>query len=188
MKIEVHHIPSQGLALASDEAAASFGSLKELMDRHVCHFTASISINLHVEPARDMIRVKGCFETVVREACARCLENFEHPLKAEFRLNYSKKIPSDLHREEKEDIALTAQQIGMIYYDGDEIDFSEALQEQVVLAMPYRPLCREDCKGLCSKCGQDLNKSACQCEQKPAEGPFAVLKNLKLRSDKEIKA
>lgn len=180
MKIEVHHIPSNGLSLSAQERADRFASLKQLMDSGECEFVAPVSIDLQVQPMRDYIRVKGRIHTAVRQACVRCAEMFDGPLKSRFTLNYSKEIPMDLHRSGKDGIELTAQQIGIIYYEGDEIDFTDALQEQVVLALPIKPLCSENCKGLCPRCGADLNQGACQCADKEDDGPFAVLKKMKL--------
>ena len=61
-----------------------------------------------------------------------------------------------------------------------EIDLTEAVQEQILLSLPLRPLCREDCKGLCPGCGEDLNKGACGCSGKAVDPRLAVLGNLKL--------
>lgn len=182
MIIETHHIPSQGFDLSFEEPVAGFESLKQLMEASVCDFLSPIRIDLNVMPMRDFIRVKGTFDTMVRHACVRCLGDFDHGLNRRFTLNYSKQIPKDLHEKQKEGIELTAQQIGIIFYHGDEIDFRDAIQEQVVLAMPYKPLCSEDCNGLCAQCGQNLNKGKCQCDAKQEDGPFAALKKLNLPS------
>jgi uncharacterized protein len=66
-------------------------------------------------------------------------------------------------------------------YDGESIDLEPLLREQFVLAIPYAPLCREDCKGLCSQCGTDLNSGTCTC-QKPIDPRLEALKGLKLPS------
>lgn len=184
MKIETHHIPAQGFDLKFEEPAAGFETLKQLMDNFVCDFVSPIRIDINVMPMRDFIRVKGSLNIVVRLACVRCLGDFNHRLKSRFTLNYSNQIPKDLHNSEKgkEGIELTAQQVGIVFYKGDEIDFTDAIQEQVVLAMPYNPLCADSCNGLCSQCGQDLNKGKCHCGAIQDDGPFSALRKLKLPS------
>jgi uncharacterized protein len=182
MKVEIHHIPSHGLDLSFEEQSRRFVSLKSLEDNGECEFVSPVAIELHLMPMPDFIRVQGRIEITVRQACVRCLESFKNRIKSGFTLNYSKEIPADLHHNDKAGIELTAQQIGMIFYAGDEIDFADALQEQVVLALPYQPICREDCKGLCPQCGQDLNQKVCKCGNEAADGPFAALKDLKLPS------
>lgn len=180
MKVEVHHIPSHGLEIEIQEQAAKFPALKELTDNGECDFIAPVKVQLYLTPMRDFIRVQGSIASMIRQSCVRCLEDFDHRLKSGFTLNFSKEIPKDVHQKNTEGIELTAQQIGIVFYEGDEIDFTHAIEEQVVLTIPYKPLCRQKCRGLCSQCGQDLNKSECQCSPRESNGPFAALKELKL--------
>ena len=76
-----------------------------------------------------------------------------------------------------------AEDAGLIGFRGEEIDLTEGIQEQVVLNLPMRPLCREDCKGLCAACGADLNLGECNCRRQPPDGPFAALRHLRLGKD-----
>ena len=68
---------------------------------------------------------------------------------------------------------------GVIFFNGEEIDLMEGIQEQAVLAFPIQPLCQHHCKGLCPKCGANLNKGDCGCDRRSRNSQFAVLKNLK---------
>jgi uncharacterized protein len=179
MKIHVHQIPSSGLDLKFEENAERFASVKALMDSGECGFATPVAVVLQVTPLPDMIRVKGRITTTTRQACVRCLESFSRPLESLFTLDYSETIPAELHRDESASVELTAQQIGMVHYQGDEIDFSDAIQEQIVLAVPYLPLCRKDCKGLCARCGCNLNMEDCRCGDQDPGGPFDVLKSMK---------
>ena len=180
MKIEIHHIPTQGLVLDFEKPAQHFSGLKAMMENGECEFAEPLAIHLDVLPMRDFIRVKGHLDTTLRLACVRCLEVFEYPLRSRFTLNYSRQIPQDVHDTETEGIELTADQIGMVFFEGEEIDFADALQEQAILAMPFKPICNAECKGLCSRCGKDLNFGPCLCDEKEPDGPFSVLKDLKL--------
>ncbi len=183
MKIEIHQIPSTGLELAFEEQPDRFASVKELMETGECRFVAPVDIALQVTPVPDMIRVEGGFNTTIRQACVRCMERFDSTLESHFTLDYSKAIPDDVHRNDGNSVELTAQQIGMIHYQGDEIDFTDAIQEQIVMAIPYHPLCSDACKGLCAQCGQNLNIGDCRCSGQDTDGPFDVLKKLKLSSE-----
>jgi len=180
MKIEIHHIPTEGLTLDFERPARHFSGLKTIIENGECEFVKPLAIHLEVMPLRDFIRVKGRLGTSVRMACGRCLEDFESPLQSRFTLNYSRDIPKDVHKADTEGIELTADQIGMVYFEGEEIDFSDALQEQVILAMPFKPICKTACKGLCPRCGKDLNTGPCRCDEKAPDGPFAILKDLDL--------
>ncbi|MBR9982123.1 MAG: DUF177 domain-containing protein [Desulfatitalea sp.] len=177
MKIQIQHIPSQGLALAYGNEARTFPVLKQLMDDGQCRFLEPIAVDLSVVSERDLITIDGVLATRVELACSRCLELFQMPLRHRFTLRYSREIPTDLHSGTGEPVALTAEQIGLVYFKGEEIDFQDSIQEQVVLALPFKPLCREDCQGLCPRCGADLNQGRCECGGVVIENPFAVLKN-----------
>ena len=182
VKIEIHHIPSEGLDLAFERPAHHYIGLKELTDSGECEFLTPLAIHLEVQPIRDFFRVKGRIETTIRQACVRCLTDFSVPLATRFTLNYSREIPKDVHKADTEGIELTADQIGMVFFEGDVIEFNDALQEQVILAIPYKPLCKPECKGLCAQCGKNLNTGTCSCRHKSSEGPFSILKDLKINA------
>ena len=64
-------------------------------------------------------------------------------------------------------------------FDGEKIDLEPVFREQFVLAVPFAPLCREDCKGLCPHCGTNLNLEQCSCSE-PMEDPrWAALKEIR---------
>jgi uncharacterized protein len=61
------------------------------------------------------------------------------------------------------------------------VEVADEVRQSLLLALPVKPLCRPDCRGLCTRCGKNLNAGACGCLEAPKEGPFAALKNLKPR-------
>ena len=111
--------------------------------------------------------------------CSRCLAPVTHFLNQRFNIRFSEEIPRDLDPEEDADLEITADQIGLLFFKGEVVDLHDAIQEQVVLALPFKPLCSIDCKGLCPKCGADLNHETCNCADSGGGSPFDVLKNLK---------
>lgn len=78
-------------------------------------------------------------------------------------------------------VELGGEDLDVFPYDGEHVDLEPLVREQLVLAVPYAPLCSEDCKGLCPQCGVDRNVETCSCE-KPLDPRFAALKGLKLQS------
>ena len=183
MKIEIHHIPQQGLIIDRRIQATAFETLKHLMATEEMAFIQDIGIKATVTPIQDMIQVQGSVQTCVRIACSRCAEKYDAPMRRQFELAFSRRIPQDLQPDGTDGIELTAQQIGLIAYQGDAIDLRDALAEQVILALPYKPLCSQECKGLCQRCGLNLNKGACQCKANDGGGPFDALKGLTFPSD-----
>jgi len=63
-------------------------------------------------------------------------------------------------------------------YEGDAVDLDELVREQILLALPSRRLCREECKGLCPTCGADLNAGRCACEQREVDPRWSALADL----------
>jgi uncharacterized protein len=120
-------------------------------------------------------RVAGRLTGELELACSRCLEPFRLPVTTEFDLRYVPRVENagDGEREVEEDDLSTA------FYDGDEIDLVQLITEQFQLALPMKPLCRDDCKGLCPHCGTNLNTGACDCDRKWEDPRFAALKAIK---------
>jgi len=64
-------------------------------------------------------------------------------------------------------------------FEGDELDLTELVREQILLNLPEQTFCNPDCKGLCPKCGQNRNLIDCNCEENETDPRWAALKNLK---------
>jgi uncharacterized protein len=108
--------------------------------------------------------------------CARCLAVFDAPVKGDFHLAMSQKaVPQEEGGGEAE---FPEEDLDPIY--GEEIDLAEIAMEQLVLALPPYPVCRPDCKGLCPRCGADLNVEPCDCSAKQVDPRLAVLAGLKV--------
>jgi uncharacterized protein len=178
--IRIDDIKEKGLFLDFEEAPETFPALVEMIDAGDCKFLAPISTHLRVMRINDMVEVEGRVDTVVRLNCSRCLKDFETSLAAEFALTYTRALPEAMDESGEEETEVTAEEMGLILFQGEEIDLKDAIQEQVIMAFPQRPLCREDCKGLCPQCGADLNEGDCGCNPPKFNKKFAALKNFKV--------
>jgi uncharacterized protein len=109
-----------------------------------------------VDDIRLRARFKGDFELL----CARCLDPIAHRADERFDLIFR---PAGVDAEQGErSISEAETEIG--YYEQSGLLLEDAVREQVLLSLPDRSLCREDCKGLCAHCGGNLNETACNCE------------------------
>ncbi len=110
--------------------------------------------------------------------CSRCLEPFETPVDAPFDLRYQPHAENtgEGEREIAEDDLTTA------FYEHDEIDLGQLMREQFYLSLPMKPLCREECRGLCSVCGTNLNRGACGCTHAWEDPRLAALRELRDRN------
>lgn len=184
MRIHIADIPVEGAVLEINTPAQNFPELKQLEADGECRFEDNIYAHLEIRKVADIVEVEGRIETKTSATCSRCLVAYEVPVVHHFAVDFSQELPDpDAAQEE---IALSAEALGLIYYKGDTIDFNDAIQEQVILSLPLRPLCREDCRGLCHACGENLNEGLCRCNGRGTIDPrFAVLKNLKLPPEKD---
>ncbi len=180
MHILVEQIKEDSLEIEFEAQPESFPVLLEMVKQGECEFSAPIKTAINAGRVGEMIEIKGKFNTRVRLPCSRCLNEYETTLESRFHLTYVNRLPLDEQDVEQQEIEISAQEMGLVYFQGDEIKLQDGIQEQVVMAFPIRALCREDCQGLCAACGADLNQGDCGCEREPASNKFAVLKNLKL--------
>ena len=124
----------------------------------------------------DKVRFRGNLRTNVEALCDRCLQPLTVPLEVDFETQYA---PAGAEAVTEEVAELQADDLDFAVYEGDSIDMDELVREQVLLTLPMRLLCREDCKGLCPTCGADLNRETCNCEQKEIDPRWAALAPLK---------
>ena len=181
MRIRIEKLKAGKLSIEFEEAPQTFPVLTEMVDTGICKFLAPVKTALRAQQIGDMVEIEGSITTVVRLSCGRCLQSFEMPVESSFALTYKQTEPdTDKGSANQEELELTAEDMGLIYHPGEEINLQNEIQEQVVLAFPLRTLCKPDCKGLCPQCGADLNSEECDCDQTPHAGKFAVFKNLKI--------
>ena len=121
------------------------------------------------------IRVKGKLETSLEVACARCLDPVVHPVERSFDLLY-RPLGTDSGHEE---LSVTDAEAEIGYYQGEGLLLEDTLREQVLLALPLKTICREDCKGLCPHCGRNLNVEQCHCEQHLSDPRWDALSEIK---------
>jgi uncharacterized protein len=123
------------------------------------------------------IRLKGRLTASLELSCARCLEPVRQDVKREFELLY-RPLGADAGRDE---LSVTDAEAEIGYYQGEGLLLEDVLREQVLLALPLKVTCREDCQGLCPQCGTNLNRERCSCAA-PVEDPrWAALKDIRGR-------
>lgn len=111
---------------------------------------------------KTRVRIKGDVSFKLNITCARCLEAVTK--------QFNEKVDCILEREspciiKKEEIALTTTDTEKYYYAGDEVDITPLVRDTILLAIPIKPLCTPDCRGLCPYCGKNLNEGDCKCKK-----------------------
>lgn len=137
--------------------------------------SAPAEVNGKVRLAGNEVFVKGHVDTRAQVECDRCLKPVETPVSADFELEYI----TGSEYETSSAAALTEAEMSVSVFDGDAIDVDEIVKEQILLAVPTRMLCREECKGICPQCGTELNTGKCDCVTNEIDPRWAALKSLK---------
>jgi uncharacterized protein len=120
--------------------------------------------------------LSGRIKARIGADCARCAEECESSSDRPFRLVLSPKVVGY-----GAETGLRADDLEFSLYEGDEIDLSPLIREQILLALPSRPLCQEDCRGLCPRCGANLNRVQCDCRTDWVDPRLDVLRTIKLQ-------
>jgi uncharacterized protein len=178
MKININTIPEEGLDIRTTKDRnwlhSIFGDVGEndfALDE--------IHIACNVKKLQQSVLLNGTIETVIYLACSRCLETATLPVSVPFRYTL---VPAASHEERREEVELTAEDLEYGYYEGETVDCDPLIYEQIVLQIPMKILCMEDCRGLCPDCGTNLNLGTCNCSADRVDERLAVLKKLKLTS------
>lgn len=121
------------------------------------------------------IRLAGDLATTLELLCARCLESVTQEIAHHFDLLY-RPLGTDAGREE---LSVRAVEAEVGYYQGEGLQLEDALREQVLLSVPLKVICRENCKGLCAHCGANLNQQQCSCAEPVKDPRWAALEGLR---------
>ncbi len=123
------------------------------------------------------IRLRGQYSGDFQVPCARCVEPVPIDLASDFDLIF-RPVGADAGPQER---AITAGETEIGYYQKDSLLLEDVLREQVLLSLPVRTLCKDDCKGLCPHCGQNRNSQACSCEEGQRDPRWEALGDLRSR-------
>ena len=123
----------------------------------------------------------------VELSCGRCLRRYRHTLREPFRLVLEpagERVPADPEGAAAlaRDGIWLSDELEAGWFRGSVIELGPTFRELLALALPVQPRCREECRGLCPRCGADRNVESCNCSQTAQSSPFAALAKLKVRS------
>jgi len=133
-----------------------------------------VAVKGNIRLAGAEVFVNGHIDTRAQVECDRCLQPVELPINAVFTLEYI----TGQDYQSSQVAELTDEAMSVSVFDGEAIDVDEIVKEQILLAVPSRMLCRDDCKGICPECGMDRNTGECSCVTDNIDPRWAALKNL----------
>ena len=171
MRIEV-----ENLTAAAEPFEHTYRAEEVELDEEAARLVSDAAVRGRASRKGDEVRLRGEIRTEVELLCGRCLAPERTPLAVEFDTSF---VPQEVEAVKAENVELLKEDLLLSAYEGGAVDLDELVREQVLLALPSRHLCREDCKGLCQKCGANLNENQCSCEQGETDPRWAALADLK---------
>lgn len=176
MKIPVDEIPQSPKEIRFSENIEELNELYRRNTNPDFDFPPVLAVDLIYYRSGADIFFNGNFRGEFTGYCGRCLENYSFTLDKAFAFVLSPE-PAKSERGAEE---LHGAELGLSYYSTDEIELAPLMAEQVMLALPTRPLCGDDCRGLCAKCGVNLNRESCACSTESGDPRMAIFRTLKV--------
>ena len=174
MVVRLDNIPDEGLQIERDEIPLVFTAEESEW------ILGPISVFLRREGAEVVVR--GTFHAWGPLTCGRCLEPFT--------LSIEDRVAGRFTPRSQglgDEVALSTDDLDVAFYDGDGIDLGAFFRAETLLDVPMKPLCRENCQGLCPVCGGNRNLTLCACEAQPVDprlAPFRVLAERLIHQEK----
>lgn len=163
MRLDISDISSKPNNKKQIELALNINSVDD--NGEVIKFNTPVDFLGYIMNKDDLIVLDGSIKTELILKCSRCLEDFTYPIN----LNVYEEF---LLRPNYDDID------DKIILKNDYIDLEQVVESNILMSLPIKRLCKNDCKGLCQCCGTNLNFSTCNCEKRDIDPRLAMLKEL----------
>jgi len=172
MVFNIAEIGDEGLNFETRESKEHF-----CVDQADCFLNGDVGVSGLLTRLNDEVFLTGRVNTVLVLNCSRCLEPFAHPVKTKLKAHF---VPFDDKPDLVGEVELHSADVDTEFYDNDRVDLTQSVRDGILLAVPVIFLCREDCNGLCSQCGVNLNQGSCSCAKElPIDPRLKILKTLK---------
>ena len=185
MEIVIYDIPESGQDLSFETGKHVWFArvVKETLGESFAEGDTA-ELKLHLELFDDDVDITGEFCAKYHPACDRCLERVDEdlviPIRSHMTPLYENKRQCGRETGEGADVEVVKEDLEFSYYEGDCIHLDDFIHEQIVLAQPMKHLCSENCKGLCPRCGANLNDGPCDCKGEYVDPRWKALKNVKI--------
>lgn len=176
MKISVDEIPLTPKEIDFSESVEELNHIYSRESNRDFGFPSALDVHLVYYRSGGELFFSGRLRSQVTGRCGRCLEEFGFALDQQFEFMLTPQTKKTGHGAEE----LHRDDLSLSFYSSDEIDLAPLIAEQVILALPTRPLCGEECRGLCSSCGANLNNDPCDCANVGGDPRMALFRTLKV--------
>ncbi len=182
MKVPLREMPCDRTIAAGKgfvREAISGLPLRAALEPAADGLAGEVTANLSFYMQGDNVFVRGKLSGWIELACSRCVGPVRVALEEKLAVSFLPKarVPDQDVGDETD---VSADDIDLYPYTGEELDLTTLIREQIIMAVPYAPLCGQDCKGLCTVCGADLNEKDCGCDRDVIDPRLAALQSLKV--------
>ncbi len=180
MKVHVYDIPEIGVEIEPQHPQDEwfYELMSEVFGSELRQATEATAL-IRLDRTEKNVTLSGQVTAPLQLTCDRCLEPFQEACTIEMLEYLIPAVQNDGRHHEEDEIMLDEADLAFSTYSDQTLDLKELIREPLVLGLPLRHFCQDDCQGLCVQCGSNLNHSACQCKPDDSANPFAVLKTLK---------
>ncbi|TYB31948.1 MAG: DUF177 domain-containing protein [Candidatus Mcinerneyibacterium aminivorans] len=152
--------------------------IKEDLELDIPEVTDPVSVDLKVYESNQIFVLRGKMDVTYSLNCSRCLTRFEREETLDLFLVFKYENTRNKNVKEKE---IDEDEINVIFIEQSVIDITEYIINEIMLNIPIKVLCKEDCKGLCPICGTDLNEGSCDCKKEKVDERMKQLEDIKKR-------
>jgi uncharacterized protein len=176
LNFRLEDIPREGREVEAEQDPGWLDERLAREERKPFRLLGPVRIHLTLSRSGRTVLVQSRIRAEAEFSCDRCLEPFASVLSSEFKATLKPKphISSNPEREIERDDLETE------FYEGEEFDLTPLLQDQLLLTLPSKSVCREDCRGLCQRCGQNRNRGTCQCTDQESDPRLEPLKKFQV--------
>lgn len=134
-----------------------------------------VDVQLRAVRHDKSVFLEGTAKAQIELKCSRCLEEVPFPVAIQFATEYEPCLKTPAYREHE----LSREEIDANCYSDDEIDIEGLIRDNLLLSLPMKPLCADNCRGICLRCGRNLNEGACECSTDEVDPRLEPLKKLR---------
>lgn len=177
MRIRVDDIPESGRTICRKWDQQRLAHFRSAEDPVQLRLTQPVEVEFELHKRVDHVLVKGRIALAAWLHCDRCLAEYPWELKHRFETVLVPRADQPTEEETRlDDVELDYE-----FFDGEVIDLERLVAEEILLELPVQSLCSEDCRGLCPRCGVNLNRDLCRCSGSSKPSAFAKLENIRAK-------
>jgi uncharacterized protein len=173
MFVDINELRERGTPLVIE---ADFGEQELKLANPVSMLEGPAHVTLKVSLSGNRLQIMGRLEADMEITCSRCLRKIHRSIQSNFDLEY---WPDPEVETDGEEFELNYSDLDIGFYRDEKLELDAVVCEQILLEVPMKPVCAQDCKGLCDQCGADLNEGVCGCDHHVTDPRLAVLADLK---------